>query len=257
MSFAFNPATGLRNTTTYVSKPVSGTAAREQIQGRLDEIRDYVNKHGIIVDDTGIVNAIVITLAPVPSANTDLLLNVKIKVTNTGAATINVNNLGNVAIKKMGIALHAGELVANSYAILIFDGTYFELLNPHGSSESFSENFTNTSQSIDGLSTYNLSILLPFEANLGSLVIRSTSNSASYSNINFSTSSEKSWGIEQAGLFNFDTIGYSTSSMFGPSHLYIRILYVVIVSNSLIIRFENTNSSPKILDVCGYYQVFS
>ncbi|NLE06032.1 MAG: hypothetical protein GX638_14700 [Crenarchaeota archaeon] len=40
---AFSPSDGLRDTTTYPSKPASGADAREQIQGRLDEIKKYLN----------------------------------------------------------------------------------------------------------------------------------------------------------------------------------------------------------------------
>ncbi|MCX8129781.1 MAG: hypothetical protein N3I35_06745 [Clostridia bacterium] len=40
---AFSPANGLRDSTTYPTTPANEAAAREQIQGRLDEIRDYIN----------------------------------------------------------------------------------------------------------------------------------------------------------------------------------------------------------------------
>ena len=40
---AFNPAEGLRDSAKYPSTPESEDEARAQIQGRLDEIRDYLN----------------------------------------------------------------------------------------------------------------------------------------------------------------------------------------------------------------------
>jgi hypothetical protein len=40
---AFSPTDGLRNTVSYPQVPASETAAREQIQGRLDELQDYIN----------------------------------------------------------------------------------------------------------------------------------------------------------------------------------------------------------------------
>jgi len=39
----FSPAIGLRDTTAYPTLPANETAAREQIQGRLDEIQDFLN----------------------------------------------------------------------------------------------------------------------------------------------------------------------------------------------------------------------
>jgi len=39
----FSPAIGLRDTTAYPTLPANETAAREQIQGRMDEIQDFLN----------------------------------------------------------------------------------------------------------------------------------------------------------------------------------------------------------------------
>lgn len=41
--FSFNPADGLRNVVQYPTVPASEAEAREQIQGRLDEIKNYLN----------------------------------------------------------------------------------------------------------------------------------------------------------------------------------------------------------------------
>jgi hypothetical protein len=40
---AFNPTDGLRNTVSYPSVPTDDAAAREQVQGRLDELQDFIN----------------------------------------------------------------------------------------------------------------------------------------------------------------------------------------------------------------------
>lgn len=53
INMAFNPVTGLIDSATYVSKPASGTgagSARDQVQGRLNEVRDYINN--TLVADT-------------------------------------------------------------------------------------------------------------------------------------------------------------------------------------------------------------
>jgi hypothetical protein len=263
MGFAFNPATGLRNTTTYPSKPVSGTAAREQIQGRLDEVRDYINKHGVTVDDTGIVNAMVVTLSPVPSANTDILLNVKVKVTNTGAATINVNSLGDVAIKKMGgTALVAGELVANSYATLMFDGVYFELLNPASVANpvySASGTFEDTTTSILTTATFDLDIDIGILAKTGIIMLKQSNSGSRFATILSSNSENTSIGNGTDGtspfMYDYLTLGYCTGSMYCAAGLYIRVIYAKITSTTLRIRFKNYDTSTRTLSVKGYYNV--
>lgn len=47
-NMAFSPATGLRDTTTYPTVPATETAAREQVQGRMDELRDYINNTVVV-----------------------------------------------------------------------------------------------------------------------------------------------------------------------------------------------------------------
>jgi len=52
-------------------------------------------------------------------------------VTNTGAATLNINAIGATAVTKNGAtALAAGDLVAGKAAAVYYDGTQFQLLNP-------------------------------------------------------------------------------------------------------------------------------
>ena len=52
--------------------------------------------------------------------------------TNTGATTINISSLGAKSITRLGsTALIAGDLIINSVAFIIYDGTQFQLLNPN------------------------------------------------------------------------------------------------------------------------------
>ena len=52
--------------------------------------------------------------------------------TNTGAATINISSLGAKSITRLGAtALIAGDLIINSVAFIVYDGTQFQLLNPN------------------------------------------------------------------------------------------------------------------------------
>lgn len=50
--------------------------------------------------------------------------------TNTGAATININSIGDKNIYRSGAALVNGELIAGAPAEIMYDGTQFNLINP-------------------------------------------------------------------------------------------------------------------------------
>ena len=130
MAFTYNPVTGLLNTTSFPTRPLNETAARQQFMTLLDQLKDFLNKHGVVGTDTGTTDSLVVTITPTITTYTDCLLIVKVNNTNTGASTININSVGAVAIKKNGSeALIAGDLVEDGYALLVFDGTYFQLVN--------------------------------------------------------------------------------------------------------------------------------
>ena len=96
------------------------TAIRGLIQGQ-------TGNYGV---DTGTSNTYAVTLSPAPAALTaGLAVRVKIANTNTTASSLNVTSLGSVAIHRMdGTALQSGDLVAGETAHLIFDGTYWQLV---------------------------------------------------------------------------------------------------------------------------------
>lgn len=48
---------------------------------------------------------------------------------NTGAATLNVNGTGAVAIRKKGIALSANDIDANGTYVFVYDGTYWQAVS--------------------------------------------------------------------------------------------------------------------------------
>lgn len=85
--------------------------------------------------DSGIADAYVITLTPVPSAYADgMRVWVLIGNANTGASTLNVNSLGAIAIKYIdGSDLRADALRADAIHEFVYraDTTpYFQLINP-------------------------------------------------------------------------------------------------------------------------------
>lgn len=81
--------------------------------------------------DTGAVNALAVAYDPaIVSFNVGLILRVKVAITNTSAATIAVDSMPATAIKRAnGAALSAGDLVAGEVATLVYDGTYFQVVN--------------------------------------------------------------------------------------------------------------------------------
>jgi hypothetical protein len=82
--------------------------------------------------DTGAVNAIAVTLSPVPSSYTSgLKFRFQIGATNTSATVnINVNGLGNKRLKVDEADPQIGALVLNTIYEVIYDGTVFQLQAP-------------------------------------------------------------------------------------------------------------------------------
>lgn len=83
-------------------------------------------------------NTLAGTMSPAPSAyTTGMVVLADIINNNTGSATINLNTLGAKTIKKFVngtlVTLEAGDLQANQIAVLLYDGTDFQLLNPSNS----------------------------------------------------------------------------------------------------------------------------
>jgi hypothetical protein len=86
------------------------------------------------VATTGSANAYVAAPSPALTALTaGSWLALKANHTNTGAATLNVNGLGAVAIRKQtDVALEAGDLRSGQVFWVTYDGTYWQLTSPGG-----------------------------------------------------------------------------------------------------------------------------
>lgn len=94
-----------------------------------DGVLDYAS-------DTGSADAYAIALSPALSAHvTGMPISFKAANANTGAATLNVDGLGAVAVKKKGgVTLVAGDIPVDGIAVVAYDGTCYQLLNPASSS---------------------------------------------------------------------------------------------------------------------------
>lgn len=74
----------------------------------------------------------VVTLTPAPLAyTTGMTVRFKANTLNTGTATLNVNSLGAITLKKFGTTnnLETGDILAGQIVEVIYDGTNFQLLS--------------------------------------------------------------------------------------------------------------------------------
>lgn len=103
----------------------------------MDTTRSYIQKgsltYGISSNGT---DAYTITLSSTPTLayTSGMTVNIKVDVGNVGSASLNINGLGAKAIKKITIGglvdLETGDMVANGFYTLYYEGTYFILNNP-------------------------------------------------------------------------------------------------------------------------------
>ena len=93
----------------------------------------------------GSTNAYSLSLIPAPTAYVaGMMLTFKANAANTGAATLNVNNLGTVALKKnVTNNLATGDIVSGQMVIVIYDGTNFQTMNIGGGSSTNSGGSSN------------------------------------------------------------------------------------------------------------------
>ncbi|KUG24584.1 hypothetical protein ASZ90_005614 [hydrocarbon metagenome] len=80
---------------------------------------------------TGSSNAYVLTLSPALTAHVNgREISFKANFTNTGAATININSLGAVSLKKNGSsALEANDILSGQIITIAYDGTNYQVKN--------------------------------------------------------------------------------------------------------------------------------
>ena len=87
----------------------------------------------IYAPDTGSANAIAVSQSPAPTIIAGSAIVVKVSYTNTGATTIAVNGASPVAVTKNGsTALSGGEFSSGQIALLIYDGTEYQIVGGGG-----------------------------------------------------------------------------------------------------------------------------
>ncbi|MCC6599995.1 MAG: hypothetical protein IT223_04890 [Crocinitomicaceae bacterium] len=125
-----------------LDKPLrlTGTGADAKIEGIKDISQpqdavsaEAVQKSSLVFDGSasGAADAYTATLVPTPASLTPgILVMFVATANNTGAATINVNGLGAIALKKdVSADLEADDIKAGQIISAIYDGTNFQVLS--------------------------------------------------------------------------------------------------------------------------------
>lgn len=124
------------------TRPTDNTLARSQsvadlgaaVEAGFDKLpgeAPLIDNRWTYAADTGSANAYVVTLTDAPAAYVEgLHIAMKVANANTGPSTLNVNGLGNKAIKRNdGSDPAAGVIAAAAIAEFRFDGTNFQIVS--------------------------------------------------------------------------------------------------------------------------------
>lgn len=124
--------------------------------------------------------------------------------TNTTTATLNIDGLGAKAITKNGsTALAAGDLVANRVALVYYDGTRFQLLNP--ASSALSSSLTSAHIFVGNSSNIATDVAMSGDAtlaNTGAITVASIGGKAVSLANTFTTSGNFALTLTQTGATN-------------------------------------------------------
>lgn len=101
-------------------------------KGTAQEISGYVLQKSVAnyAADAGSTDTYAITLSPVPSAYvTGMVVVFKANTINTGACSLTVNTLAQIAIKKDASSdLSNSDILAGQIVMVVYDGTNFQLI---------------------------------------------------------------------------------------------------------------------------------
>lgn len=86
---------------------------------------------GYAADSSGVADVLAVGLVPAVAALVEgMSFLVKVQGDNTGAATIDLNGLGAVTIKRRGASLRGGELRDGQIYKFVYDGAFWQLVSP-------------------------------------------------------------------------------------------------------------------------------
>ena len=121
-----------------------------ELQSRISKQQVSQSGSEIYAADSVGSDSYAITVSPVPSAYvTGQVFRFKAGTANTGAATLNVNSLGAVTIKKnYNSDLATGDILQNQIIEVVYDGTNFQMLSPIAKLPTFTNGTTTRDQSV-------------------------------------------------------------------------------------------------------------
>lgn len=116
--------------TQITSGNIASHASAPLILSKLPQVPyDVQSGKWLFAQDVGTANALSVTLSPAPASFPRLLAVKKGSAANTDAATITVNALGTVAIKRPnGVAVQDGDLPAFGMSFLAYDGAGYQVV---------------------------------------------------------------------------------------------------------------------------------
>ena len=109
---------------------VAESSGLTMLSGRLSLLKTVIqNATWVSATDAEASDAYAITVSPVPAAYALYqVFQFKANTANTGAASLNVNGLGAITIKKnRDQDLETGDIEANSIVVVVYDGTNFQM----------------------------------------------------------------------------------------------------------------------------------
>ncbi len=201
------------------------------MEGDVERIKDSIEKIDIDIDDlyttkatientqsgsylhalsTGLEPAYEISLSPAPTA---LVIGQVIHMTahaqNSGSATLNVNGLGEKAIKKTdGSDLKAGDILSGATCFVFYNGVNFHLINPKVDQEQ-----------IDIITSNLMMALEEIQENHGGFISMETGWTDSFSNANEQGADEANSSGFQHDVSN--TLYKGTDPGFVPNAAYL------------------------------------
>jgi hypothetical protein len=144
---------------------------------------------------------------------------VKFTNANTGAATLNINLIGAKSIVKNGsTALSAGDIAANTYHVLVYDGTNLQMLDLGANPVLAGSGLTKTGSTIDlgGVLSSDVNLTVPssglYGFNLGASSERLNSSSQYYADLYLSTSGGFDLINETSGTLTIQNTGGSIAT---------------------------------------------
>lgn len=191
--------------------------------------KDVQNNTFVAGSAGGTANALTLTLSPAPTSYvTNMAVTFRATAANTGGATLNVNGLGAINLRKVSsgsiVALASGDIANGAYYTAIYDGTNFIITNissggvtsvsgtggiisSGGSTPSISID-TNNALGVGSIGIFqSVSVAVAAGATVGGASLRGISDWQTTGAFAFSTTPSGTWRNITGSLINIGRVG--------------------------------------------------